>query len=949
MMRRCIMVIGLIGAIFTQAVLADAIIENDRVKLVLGDNAAWKSVVDKRTGKEWCYAGSPVPVADGRFNEQGDQAAAASMDGKLLTIKFAKNNTQLVYEVEPVADWIVFRIQSVSGPRPERLTMLRVPVTLTETIGQRLGIARDKDLAICLMAANMQATGAARAQKGYADLTATTQDFPGPKIEGAACALILCPMAEVKPLLQKAAEAFGLPTNTKDGVPVKDLPITKGSYWFMSFGEKDVDKVIDYCNRTGIKQVMLSFGAWSTAAGHYPINLANFPNGRESLKAMIDKLHANGILVGAHTFASKVKKTDPYVTPVPDKRFWKDMQCTLAGDVTAEQTEIHAKESLDQWPGSPACKQKAWEGGVKKHQEVILGDEIVQYETIGPEGKFDTFLGCKRGAWKTQAAAHKAGDTGYHFGVDGCIDGYIIDQETDLIDEVTSNLAEVFNYCGFDMVYFDGGEDVDRRRFDYYITKNQAMTMSKFTKRPILHLGTCMTHRLWHSFAHSATVDHYMNTLGGYMSSYGGATDYRRVVEEVDGRMKRTLIFTVQGKEVKWVTVKEHIDKSIKYCMRMEESLMPGELGWFGIWPKNKYSDGLQLDEAEYLMVKALAYNQPLSLQASFRNMEEHPLTPQILEIVKIYEDLRLGGKVDEATREKIKEMGRDFILLQGQDRRQFVEVHEMPSVAGTQDVRSFVGDLNGGSVATVWHYVKDGKLTLEVDPKRVTAITFLGEPVELAKAEGKVTIPVTNWRTTLVFDGIPAKEVRAILDKGTFEGRQAAKLWIQGETPKTIQGRMLKGADAGIAEPDAVGDVIVCAVAPGGKDLGNAYCEYTVDLPREGLWTIWARLRYTRPADESFWLVPQGGGEEAAKPIVLGNCGQNEAKWHWTGRGGGFADAPPGSPIALKLPKGPFTFRIYGREGGAVAQDNPRLDCLCVCDDPDYRPTDEEAKAALK
>ena len=121
------------------------------------------------------------------------------------------------------------------------------------------------------------------------------------------------------------------------------------------------------------------------------------------------------------------------------------------------------------------------------------------------------------------------------------------------------------------------------------------------------------------------------------------------------------------------------------------------------------------------------------------------------------------------------------------------------------------------------------------------------------------------------------------------------------------------------------------------------------MDIPRAARWCVWARVRYTRPVDESFWFVPQTGDESASKPICLGNCGKNEAKWHWTARGGGSTAVPPGSPIVLKLPKGPFTFRIYGREGGAVAQNNPRLDCLCICDDPDYLPTDADARAALK
>jgi hypothetical protein len=115
----------------------------------------------------------------------------------------------------------------------------------------------------------------------------------------------------------------------------------------------------------------------------------------------------------------------------------------LNGELEQYATQIsRANESLEQWPGSPVCKQKSWEGGVEKHQEVIIDDEIVQFKAIGPEGRWDTFLGCKRGAFGTRPAAHKAGAAGRHYGVDGCINGYIIDQETDLLDEVANQVRQ---------------------------------------------------------------------------------------------------------------------------------------------------------------------------------------------------------------------------------------------------------------------------------------------------------------------------------------------------------------------------------------------------------------------------------------------------------------------------------------------------------------------------
>jgi len=43
----------------------------------------------------------------------------------------------------------------------------------------------------------------------------------------------------------------------------------------------------------------------------------------------------------------------------------------------------------------------------------------------------------------------------------------------------------------------------------------------------------------------------------------------------------------------------------------------------------------------------------------------------------------------------------------------------------------------------------------------------------------------------------------------------------------------------------------------------------------------------------------------------------------------------PPGSPIVFALDAGEFVFRIYPREGNGTAAGNPRLDCLCLAEDP--------------
>ncbi|MFW5866428.1 MAG: hypothetical protein ACOCX2_01340, partial [Armatimonadota bacterium] len=669
--------------------------------LTLNADATVASLVEASTGRECARAGGGALVyvrVDGR--NHAASALEATPDG--FRVQFDAVDTVLEFSAEPSDDRLLLTLRAISDTRPE-MVILRLPVTVNEHVGRILNIGWDDEVAVCLMAGNMQVRCRASGDE-EPTLQATAQDAPGPALEGAAVALIACPTQRFKEVARAVSHACGLPTNEDaSGTPVKDTDLVRGSYWFITVTPENQDQIIEYCHLAGIGQVMMNSGSWCRTVGHYTFR-DHLPNGREDLKAVVDRFHDNGILVGMHCFASKVSKTDAYVTPVPDRRFWVDRRDVLAEGISAEATEIRVTGDLREWAGSPVTSQKYWEGGVVKHQECVIGDEIVKYEAIGPEGEWDTFLGCERGAWGTAAAAHSAGDDLRHYGVDGCINGYIIDQETDLMDEVAERLAGIFDYCGFDMVYFDGGEDVDRRRFNYYSSNFQHQAMKRFSKRPIIHMGTVLTHRLWHSFARSGTVDTYLNTLHGAI---------------------------IGGREIEqWPTVRDHIDRSVQRNVALADDMMPAELGWFGIWPVGENTDGLQLDEFEYLLCKSLALDAPISLQTSISSLQTHPLTPALLEMFRRYEQLRMDRALPEEQTAPLGQLGRDFVLLQDGGDPRFAEVTPVEQVGGADDVRATVGATERGGVATIWHFRgKQGTLALDLPADALTLTDFGGAP----------------------------------------------------------------------------------------------------------------------------------------------------------------------------------------------------------------------------
>jgi hypothetical protein len=177
-------------------------------------------------------------------------------------------------------------------------------------------------------------------------------------------------------------------------------------------------------------------------------------------------------------------------------------------------------------------------------------------------------------------------------------------------------------------------------------------------------------------------------------------------------------------------------------------------------------------------MAKSLAYDAPISLQTSFAQMESHPLTPGLLELVGVYERLRLSGKVPEAVRARLRERGKDFCLVVPPGRTgpdvlpEFVEMSAAGDVAGTRDLRAMVGGRGRGSVATVWHYLgREGDLLL--DASGVTAATLQGEPLKTQHTEGKIVIPVGKRRTTLWLEGLGPGEVRRLLAGAQFRQRR--------------------------------------------------------------------------------------------------------------------------------------------------------------------------------
>jgi hypothetical protein len=256
---------------------------------------------------------------------------------------------------------------------------------------------------------------------------------------------------------------------------------------------------------------------------------------------------------------------------------------------------------------------------------------------------------------------------------------------------------------------------------------------------------------------------------------------------------------------------------------------------------------------------------------------------------------------------------------------------------------------MDGKAVATLWHYIREGEVVLGLNVKSARLLDFAGREVSFSREAGIMKIPVSVKRYALMCEGVTKDELAKALEGAKVATLPSLKLWIQAERFTRCEGKMSLGSAAGLKDEGALADFVVCSDSPNRGKPQEWFCEYTVDIPRKGTWSVWARLRYPTGGDMSFGFVPAGEPLTLSGEQVLGNSGQNQGQWHWDGHGGGVTSIPGQHARQMKLDKGPFTFRIYAREGPGAVERNPRIDVICLCDDPGYVPNDEEARGMSK
>lgn len=311
-----------------------------------------------------------------------------------------------------------------------------------------------------------------------------------------------------------------------------------------------------------------------------------------------EKCRQAGLDLGLPVLANRVPTNSKHVSPKPSKHLLKQGVLELQSALDDNQTvfAVYRSELLEK-PSSINVLQ--------------IEDELVVYRTTEASVSFHILYHCTRGAFGTKATAHPKNAPVYKLWESP--DRTLL-PDLELQNQMAQSEAKKWAKTDFPVLIFN-----DLKSYGYNEHGDEAIrhfldTMLKYNPEKLLQ-ADLLTPASW-----------------PYLS---------RVNEnQLWNESMRTKIIE---------TLSERQDFYHK-------NLMPWMIGNFQILLADKNRKATTLEELEWFLSKAAAFDAGFGLDFSAENMRKHGLTDEMLNTVNIWESLRLNNAFTEAQKEEFKD-----------------------------------------------------------------------------------------------------------------------------------------------------------------------------------------------------------------------------------------------------------------------------------------------------
>jgi len=720
--------------LFRETGRAQVVLETQNLRLEIRADGRLHGLTAKPLGTDLAWAAEPMPFAsvyrggdmtvDCQENYAEHQppvyrggkcspASAVSLAGDTLTVRFAEANVTATYRITTNQHYLAFKLESLSGDPIDRIDLVQLRVKRLPNLGPWINVAYDDRFGVCLCAGNIKTDAGMKPYSNHVEMRAVATREVA--LEGATAVLFGC--AQPKERFLDAMEIVEHDFQMPQGAKNRRSPVQQYSYLWCNPTPDNVEQYIAVAKRAGFRMIFFSYWGFTEGAGHFRFN-KHFPRGVEDLKAVTDRIRTAGLKVGLHIHYNKADRTDPYVTPVPDERLRQVRGFTLAEALDDNAALIRVQENPD---GCPLAEGR---------RILKVGKELISYRTFTTQPPYQ-FTGCERGHLKTTAGTHRAGDVAGLLDVDDWTKFIRFDQTTDIQAEAARRIAEIVNATGpYDMMYFDGAEDV-QHPFWYQVVKAQYEVYRLIEPPPPVCETAMNSHFGWHIMSRGNAYD----LDGGHIKNF---------CHEIACRTApiRALDFT-----------------------RME-------FGWIFKLYRNMGPDTL-----EYVASRGAGWDCPFSLSLTLDQVAAHPRAEDCFEVIKTWEDARLGGKLTEDQRAMLRTQKdhryikmwdaafrpewtnawskADFndqehhLFLNEKGDYELVPIQEVRGVAGG-GVKAFIfqrGSQPHDTYVLAWATEAETRLKLALSPRVLTVMRPFGTTAPFETEQSSVVVPLSTRR----------------------------------------------------------------------------------------------------------------------------------------------------------------------------------------------------------
>jgi len=184
---------------------------------------------------------------------------------------------------------------------------------------------------------------------------------------------------------------------------------------------------------------------------------------------------------------------------------------------------------------------------------------------------------------------------------------------------------------------------------------------------------------------------------------------------------------------------------------RMRDNFTQINFGWLGYWLPDTNTVGTQPDMLEYVTSRAAAWDCPVSIQSNLELFAAHPRTPDNLEVLRRWEEVRSRHWLTEKQKQMLKNLEQEHILLLNEKNEfELVPYDQIMDVAnGSREVRAFTFVRNSDLYVVYWHISGNKEMELPLSSKDFTLMERLGQNIQVNSDQNgdKTIIPVGDRR----------------------------------------------------------------------------------------------------------------------------------------------------------------------------------------------------------